>query len=404
MRMTEKLFEPRKIIHLDLDAFFCAVEELRDPSLRGQPFAVGGAPDQRGVVASCSYAARKFGIHSAMPMSRAVRLCPQLKIVRHHFRDYTDLSAKVMDLVSSYSDLVQPISIDEAFVDVSHQPEPGVIYARKIQTEIRDHLHLPSSLGVASNKLVAKVATNVGKASSKSGNYPFAIQVVPPGEEATFLAPLPADALWGIGPKTAEKLAGLGIHTVGDITRYPLRELIRLFGQTGSELHFRAQGIDHSPVHITHETKSISHEETFARDTNREPELLQVLAEQCVSISKQLRKLNLQGGTVAIKIRWPDFSKISRQLTLAEPTDDAKVIEEAARKLWAAHWKVGRRVRLLGVRVSNLAPPSFQPKLWDWNPKEFEKQQRLEEALRSIQQRFGAASVQHASALQEKRP
>lgn len=393
---------PRTIIHLDLDAFFCAVEELRDPSLRGIPFAVGGSPEGRGVVATCSYAARKFGVHSAMPMARALRLCPELKIVRHHFRDYTDMSRKVMDLLSSYSDMVQPISIDEAFVDISHLPEPGLVYAKQLQTQIRDHLHLPSSLGVASNKLVAKVATNVGKASVKTGNYPFAIQVVPHGQEAAFLAPLPSDALWGIGPKTAERLAGLGIHTVGDIARYPLQDLVRLLGQTGSALHFRAQGIDDSPVHVSHETKSVSHEETFARDVSNEAELMQVLSEQCVSISKQLRKLNLHCSTVAIKIRWPDFSTIGRQLTLPDPTSDPKLIEEAARKLWATHWKAGRKVRLLGVRASNLTPPSFQPKLWDWDPKEFEKKERLDTALKTVQERFGAGSLVAASGLQDK--
>lgn len=397
---AESLSPQRTIIHLDLDAFFCAVEELRDPSLRGIAFAVGGSPEGRGVVATCSYAARKFGIHSAMPMARALRLCPELKIVRHHFRDYTDMSHKVMDLLGSYSDLVQPISIDEAFIDISHLPEPGLVYAKQLQTQIRDHLHLPASLGVASNKLVAKIATNVGKASVKTGNYPFAIQVVPHGQEAAFLDPLPTDALWGIGPKTAERLAALGMHTIGDIARYPLQDIVRLLGQTGSALHFRAQGIDESPVHVSHETKSVSHEETFARDTNNEAELLQVLSDQCISISKQLRKLNVHCNTIAIKIRWPDFSKITRQLTLPDPTSDAKLIEEAARKLWAAHWR-GRKVRLLGVRASNLTPPSFQPKLWDWNPKEFEKQERLDTALKSLQDRFGAGSLVAASGLRK---
>lgn len=393
----------RTIIHLDLDAFFCAVEELRDPSLRGKAFAVGGSPDGRGVVATCSYAARRYGIHSAMPMARALRLCPELIIVRHHFRDYADLSHRVMDLLHSYSDLVQPISIDEAFVDVSHLPQPGVVYAKQLQTQIRDHLHLPSSLGVASNKLVAKVATNVGKASMKKGNYPFAIQVVPHGEEAAFLAPLPSEALWGIGPKTAERLAALGMHTVGDIARYPLQEMVRLLGQTGSALHFRAQGIDDSPVHVTHETKSVSHEETFAKDTSNEGELLQVLAEQAQSIAKQLRKLKLHCHTVAIKIRWPDFSKISRQLTLPEPTDEARLIEDAARTLFQTHWKPGRKVRLLGVRASNLAAPSFQPKLWDWDAKAFAKQEKLDAALKTLDERFGANSLVPASGLAASR-
>ncbi len=397
--MSNSAPQIRKIIHLDLDAFFCAVEELRDPALRNQPFAVGGNPEQRGVVASCSYAARKYGIHSAMPMARALRLCPQLKIVHHHFRDYVQLSDQVMQLMSNYSSLVQPISIDEAFLDLTHQPEEGLFYAKILQEQIRNHLHLPASLGVASNKLVAKVATNVGKAASHTDGYPYAIQVVPPGEEAAFLAPLPADALWGVGAKTAEKLAQLGIHTVGDIAAYPLNELERLFGQTGSDLHWRAHGIDGSPVHVSYETKSVSHEETFARDTHDEKVLRATLREQSLSISRQLRKLELYGNTVKLKLRWPDFTTITRQVTLPDPTDDAKKIEAAALELLRAHLKPGRKIRLLGVGVSNLGPRGHQLSLWDWNPKEFDKQQRLENALKTLQQRYGDASVRRGSAL-----
>jgi DNA polymerase-4 len=397
--MSEVHSLTRKIIHVDLDAFFCAVEELGDPTLRNQPFAVGGSPEHRGVVASCSYAARNYGIHSAMPMARAMRLCPQLKIVRHHFRDYTQLSDQVMELMNNYSSLVQPISIDEAFLDLSHQPEEGLFYARRLQQEIRDQLHLPASLGVACNKLVAKVATNVGKASNHTNDYPNAIQVVPPGEEAAFLAPLPSDALWGVGAKTAEKLAQFGIHTIGDIASYPLSELERLFGQTGTDLHFRAQGIDDSPVHVSYETKSVSHEETFARDTHDEKVLRATLREQSQSIGRQLRKLELYGSTVKLKLRWPDFTTITRQTTLAAPMDDAKQIETAALDLLRAHWKPGRKIRLLGVGVSNLGPRGHQLILWDWNPKVFEKQQRLENALKTIQKRYGDSSVRRASAL-----
>lgn len=394
--MSELLSE-RKIIHIDLDAFFCAVEELRDPALRNKPFAVGGSPDQRGVVASCSYAARKYGIHSAMPMSRAVRLCPELQIVRHHFRDYVDLSDKVMNLLASYSQLVQPISIDEAFIDISHDDRLGLDIAKTLQADIRDHLQLPASLGVASNKLVAKVATNVGKASVKTDGYPYAIQVVPPGEEARFLAPLPSDALWGIGPKTAEKLAKLGIHTIDDIAKYPVRELARMFGQNGADLHRRAQGIDNSPVHVSHETKSVSHEETFARDTGDEKVLRETIAYQSQSISRQLRKLELFGGTVKLKLRWPDFTTLSRQKTLIEPTDDAKQIEAAGLDLLKANWKSGRKIRLIGLGMSKLSPPSHQAKLWDWNPKEFEKQERLDNALKTLHARYGDTSVRRGA-------
>jgi DNA polymerase-4 len=389
----------RTIVHLDLDAFFCAVEELLDPSLKHTPFAVGGSPEHRGVVATCSYAARKFGIHSAMPMARAVKLCPQLKIVHHGYKNYSDLSDQVMDIMNSYSPVVQPISIDEAFIDLTHLPEEGLYYAKKLQAEIRTNLGLPASLGVASNKLVAKIATNVGKASSDGDDYPNAIQVVPPGEEAAFLAPLPTDALWGVGAKTAEKLAEFGLHTIGDIAAYPERELERRFGQIGSYLHLRAQGIDTSSVHVSHETKSVSHEETFAQDTNDERRLREVIRYHSQSIGKRLRKLELYGSTVKVKLRWPDFTTITRQNTLPEPSDDPKQIEKMALEIFRKYWKSGRKVRLLGVGVSNLGPPSKQLILWDWNPKEAAKQEGLQTAIKALRAKYGEATVSSGNKL-----
>lgn len=191
--------QPRKILHFDLDAFFCAVEEQHNPALRGLPFAVGGRPDQRGVVASCSYAARMTGVRSAMPMSQALRLCPGLVIVDSRMGNYGAVSRQVMAILHEVTPLVEQLSIDEAFLDVSGRPEDGLALARGLQRRVRDELGLPASLGVATNKLVAKIATDVGKAAVRSGDYPRSIQVVPPGEEAAFLAPLPVDALWGGG-------------------------------------------------------------------------------------------------------------------------------------------------------------------------------------------------------------
>jgi nucleotidyltransferase/DNA polymerase involved in DNA repair len=211
----------RKILHLDLDAFFCAVEEQRDPTLRGKAFAVGGRPDARGVVASCSYPARKFGVRSAMPMIQAKRLCPELIIVSWNHGDYRAVSKKVMALLHDLTPLVEPLSIDEAFLDVSDIPGDPEAIARRVQSGIRADLDLPSSLGVATNKLVAKIANNIGKSSAKTESYPNAITVVAPGQEAAFLAPLPTRELWGVGPKTAERLTRLGLKTIGDIAQYP---------------------------------------------------------------------------------------------------------------------------------------------------------------------------------------
>lgn len=390
----------RKIIHLDLDAFFCAVEELHDPSLRGKPFAVGGSPQGRGVVASCSYAARKFGVHSAMPMARAVRICPDLQIVRHSYGNYVEYSRKVKAILRGYSELVQSISIDEAFIEVTDLPGAAVEYARAMQARIQQEVGLPSSLGVASNKLVAKIATNVGKASSTADTYPNAIQVVPPGEEAAFLAPLPTEALWGVGPKTAEKLAELHLHTIGDIAAYPLAELERRFGEHGRALHRRAQGIDNSPIHLSHDTKSVSHEVTYSQDTNDPRQLRETIKRHSQSISQRLKKLELFGKTVQIKLRWSDFTTITRQLTLRDATDSADVIEHAANKLLDQHWARRRLVRLLGIGISGLEPPSRQLSLWDWDPSESAKREQLERALKVLNQRYGPDAVRHASELE----
>ncbi len=391
---------PRTIIHLDLDAFFCAVEELRDASLRGKAFAVGGSPEGRGVVASCSYPARKFGIRSAMPMARALRLCPELIIVRHHFRDYVEMSNKVMEVLSGVSETLQPISIDEAFVDISSLPGEAMTIARNLQTAIRDQLQLHCSLGIASNKLVAKVATEVGKGSVRTGAYPNAIQQVPPGEEAAFLAPLPCEALWGVGPKSAERLAEVGLRTIGQIATHPLRELQRLFGaQGGQDLQRRAQGIDNSPVHISHETKSISQEETFARDTDDRPLLEGLIRSQAENIARRLKRKELYGSTVKIKLRWPDFTTITRQSSLPQASDDARLIETAALQLFHQNWRPGHKLRLLGVGVSRLGPPSRQLGLWDWNPKEAAKQERLEAAIRALQAQYGDVAIQRGSEL-----
>lgn len=390
----------RTIIHLDLDAFFCAVEELRDASLRGKPFAVGGSPEGRGVVASCSYPARKFGIRSAMPMARALRLCPDLLIVSHHFREYVELSHKVMELLAGYSETIQPISIDEAFLDISQLPGDPVQTGREMQMAIRNHLQLHCSLGIASNKLVAKMATEVGKGSVKTGAYPNALQRVLPGEEAAFLAPLPCVALWGVGPKSAERLAEAGLHTIGQIASHPLRELQRLFGpQGGVDLQRRAQGIDDSPVHASHETKSISQEETFGRDTNDRGLLERLIRTQAESVARRLKRKELMGHTVKIKLRWPDFTTITRQQTLPGPSDDAAEIAKTALELFHKHWKPGRKLRLLGVGVSKLGPPSQQLGLWDWDAGQAAKQERLEAAVLALQAKYGQVAIHKASEL-----
>jgi DNA polymerase-4 len=385
---------PRKILHLDLDAFYCAVEELRDPSLRGVAFAVGGKPEERGVVSSCSYAARKFGVHSALPMSRAIKLCPGLTIVRSRHHLYEEVSEKVMALLRNTTPLVEQISIDEAFLDVSDMAEPGEVLARQLQAAIRDELGLPSSLGVATNKLVAKIATDVGKAASRTGDYPNAVLAVPPGEEAAFLAPLPTRALWGIGPKTAERLKGMDITTIGDIARWPEADLARRFGKAGDEMAAHARGLDDRPVVTAHDAKSISQEITFSRDIADGKQLRQTLRELSEQVGRRLRASGLAAATIKLKLRWPDFTTLSRQTTLLQPTDQDDEIATAVIELFDNEWRPNRPVRLLGVAAAGLGPLSQQLTLWE---NDSEKRRRLQSVLDDLRDKFGDHIVRRGS-------
>lgn len=382
---------PRTILHLDLDAFYCSVEEIQNPSLRGKPFAVGGKPDERGVVSSCSYAARDMGIRSAMPMSRAVRLCRDLIVVsgRHHL--YGEYSEKVMEKLRALTPLVEQISIDEAFLDISDLQLPSARIALDLQRSIQTELNLPSSVGIASNKLVAKIATEVGKKSSKKKTEPpFGFTVVPAGEEAQFLAPLPADMLWGVGPKTNARLAELGIHTIGDIANWPEKELVSLFGENGRDLWQHAHGIDNRPVVTEYETKSVSQETTYNVDVKDQKTLEKTLREQSRDVARQLRKNDLAGKTVKIKIRWSDFTTLTRQTTLPTSTDNEDEIYRTAVKLMNAVRKPNQPVRLLGVGVSGIGAPVRQLSLWDAGS---EKSRKLQEVVDELQEKYGKSVI-----------
>ena len=384
---------PRTILHLDLDAFYCAVEETQNPKLRGKAFAVGGSPTERGVVSSCSYAARKMGVRSAMPMSRAVKLCPGLIVVSGHHHLYSEVSKKVMNILHDQSGLVEQISIDEAFLDISDIREGPERLARGLQARIRDELHLPSSIGIASNKLVAKIATEVGKALALKRikaqgltEPPNAVTVVPYGEEAAFLSPLPADMLWGVGPKTSKRLSELGIHTIGDIAKWPENELIRLFGENGRDLSRHAKGIDNRPIETERETKSISQEVTFSVDVRDDKVLQKTIREQSSRVASQLRKQELAGSTIKLKIRWPDFTTLTRQKTLGHRTDQEDEIAKAALELMNSVRKPNQAVRLIGVGVSGLGQPIRQLGLWDMDS---EKSRKLQEALDVLREKYG---------------
>jgi DNA polymerase-4 len=381
---------PRKILHLDLDAFFCAVEAQRNPDLEGKAFAVGGSPDRRGVVSSCSYPARAFGVHSAMPMSQALRICPHLIVVPHG-GGYGQVSQKVMARLRELTPLVQQISVDEAFLDVSDLPDPLSDMARTLQARIQQELGLPCSLGGATNKLIAKIANTVGKSQARASDYPRAITIVPAGQEAAFLAPLPVRELWGVGPKTAERLHTLGIHTIGELAAMSQKELMRHFGQHGYDLARRARGIDKRPVEPNRgAAKSISNETTFAHDVQDGRILRNTLRRLTANVAKSLRRKGYAGRTVRLKLRLSDFTTLSRQSTLPQATDDERIITQAVLELFDALWQSGQPVRLLGAGVSNLQKGWVQLKLWE---EKEDRLRKLQSTLDTLQEKYGETII-----------
>nr|MDQ2686742.1 DNA polymerase IV [Armatimonadota bacterium] len=352
-----------------------------------------------GVVASCSYAARRFGVHSAMPMTRALALCPHLISLRADFPAYRDASAEVMTRLHALTPLVEQISIDEAFLDVSELSLSGDALASRLQETIWQELGLSCSLGVATNKLVAKIATDAGKAAVGTGASPRSVCIVPPDTEADFLAPLPASALWGVGPKTAERLGAMGIRTIGDLAAWPPDDLARRFGQHGRDLSRHALGLDDRPLVTERAAKSVSRETTFARNVADAALLRETLRGQVREVCRELRQDGVGGTTVRLKIRWPDFTTLTRQITRLDATDDEPTLRALALGLFERVWTSGRVVRLLGVGVGGLEIPR-QLNLWDTRPaEEAAKEKRVQMALTSVHSRLGQSALRRASEL-----
>lgn len=351
---------PRAVLHLDLDAFFAAVEILENPALAGKPVLIGGRPQQRGVVATASYAARAFGCRSAMPMAQALKLCPEAIVLPVRHALYRQYSRHVMALLHALTHLVEQVSIDEAFLELTEQIaawQEAVEIARRLQQQVQEEIGLSASLGVASNKQVAKVASDFDK--------PGGLTVVRPGEEAIFLAELPARALWGVGPVTAQRLAGMGVHTVGELANLPEATLRAAFGRHGPDLGRRARGIDESPIVVEHQRKSISQERTFDRDIAELRPLKQQLWRMSQAVAGDLQRRQVAGGVVAIKLRYSDFTTLTRQMTLPVPSDNAIEIYRAGLTLLERAWETGRPVRLLGVGAHQLMEPTGQLSLFD---------------------------------------
>lgn len=342
---------PRYIALVDLDAFFASVEALEQPELASKPVLIGGSPTGRGVVAAASYEARKYGCRSAMPMAQALRLCPHAVVLPSRHGLYREYSARVMDILRLESELVQQVSIDEAYVEltpvVSSMAEAEAL-SHRMQARIRLDVGLPCSVGLASSKMVAKVACETGK--------PGGFVVVPVGGEAAFLHVLLIDILPGIGPRTAARLKAYGFKTLGQIADSPLDRLITAIGPWGALLQRRAMGEDPSPVRADRETKSISAEETFPEDiVEREP-LGDELRRLCERIAGSLVGHGLVGRTITLKLRSADFTTITRSTSRDSATSSVDVVLSEARRLLDENWEPGKPVRLIGVGVSNLRP------------------------------------------------
>ncbi|MGV8025120.1 MAG: DNA polymerase IV [Anaerolineaceae bacterium] len=380
----------RKILHIDLDAFFCSVEELLNPDLKGTVFAVGGSPDSRGVVSSCSYAARKLGIHSALPMKTARLKVPDLKIVHGHYEKYQAYSSQVMGILCDTTPLVEQISIDEAFLDVTDMPQARIEIAKILQKRILQETGLPCSIGVASNKLVAKIATNIAKSSYHGNQTPCAILEVPAGKEAEFLAPLPIKELWGIGKKGVPQFIKMGYTTIGDLAKAPDAILEKQIGQFASTLKMRASGKDDRTVGNEEEIKSISNETTFGKDIDDEEEIERTLRQLSEKVAYRLRQQGLSGKTIRLKIRWPDFETHTRQFSLEQPTNHDTVIFQTVMHLFHEIWKPGKKVRLLGVAAANLTTTLQQLSILDTR---YQKEDQLLQAMDDIKKRFGKKMI-----------
>ena len=339
----------RKIIHVDMDAFFASVEQLDRPELRGVPVIVGGAPGSRGVVAACSYEARAFGIHSAMPSSRAHQLCPQAVFIKPRMPRYQEISREIMALFHRYTLLVEPLSVDEAFLDVTANPlgEPSATrIAERIRAAIRATTGLTASAGVSYNKFLAKIASGQRK--------PDGLTVIPPEQAPAFLATLPIGKFYGVGRVTEQKMRAHGIRTGGDLLRHSLQELTALFGKSGRFFHDMARGIDHRPVEPARARKSIGSETTLAADIRDLTEVKAVLREQALEVAEALSRKQTGGRTLTLKVRYSDFTTVTRSCTTTRGFFDAADILACLPRLLAVTEAGRRPVRLVGVTVANL--------------------------------------------------
>jgi DNA polymerase IV len=384
-------FDATPILHVDMDAFFVSVELLERPELRGKPVVVGGQPDRRGVVAAASYEARRYGIHSAMPLRTAGKLCPHAVFLEGRHDLYAEWSDRIAAILSTFSPVVEMASIDEAYLDLSGTSRlhgPPLAAAHALLTEIGAKTGLPCSAGLARTRLVAKVASDQAK--------PRGLVWVPAGAEAKFLAPLSVRRIPGIGGVTEAALRTMGIETVGQLAGIPEERLEEFFGRWGTALYRKSRGEDSYEFIVDAEPKSISHSHTFGSDTNDRGVLESMLSRLCQKGAKRLRDAGLNARTVVLRIRYAGFQTVTRSHTLPEPAHLDPVLLATLRRLFDDHWE-RRPVRLIGIEFESLSHGANQMRLFD--PESREKLERLARAADQLRDRFGFAKVQFGGSL-----
>jgi DNA polymerase IV len=385
----------RTIIHIDLDSFFVSVEQVLNPKLKGKPVVVGGKPDRRGVVATASYEARAFGLHSGMPLVTAARLCPEAIFIEGNFDRYHEFSQKFMAILNDFSPFIEPMGIDEAYLDVTgFESIHGSIrqMSEKMKQRIRNELGLCASVGIASCKVVAKVASNLSK--------PDGLIEVAPGDESDFLAPLPVEKLPGVGKQAAKAIKGMGVHTIGGLSQMPSYVLKSSLGTMGEVLHSFASGIDDRSVLPPGEAKSISRETTFEEDTRDRPFLEAILWIQSEKLGADLRKKGKQAKCVTLKLRYANFSTITRSHTLLESVDTDQTIYKTGIGLLEQALRTERQaVRLIGIGVSNLVEASRQAMLFTPYKQKLEE---LYKAIDLIRGRYGFEAIHTGQSIRLK--
>lgn len=391
----------RSILHIDMDAFFASVEQRDHPEYRGKPLVVGSSPHERGVVSTASYEARKFGIHSAMPSREAYRRCPQAIFVPVDHHAYMEVSRQVFSIFERYTPFVEGLSCDEAFLDVTGSFRlfgDAETIARRIRADIKRELNLTASVGVAPNMFLAKVSSEINK--------PDGLTIVPtdPDGIKAFLAPLPAKRIFGIGKVTAEVLENAGIRMIGDIQKTDVRALARLVGESGAgQLKKLAFGIDDRPVETEREEKSISREYTFAEDERDYATIDQVLLELAADVGRQIREAGKFASTGKVKLRWSDFTTLTRQASFETPACDDFTFREMAMRLFGREKTEGRAVRLIGFGVTGLSSERIsQPTLFGYDDDaRREKRERISHALDLIRENLDGGDIGFGGAPKE---